>query len=322
MPQRSSTALAWDIALAALLAAEAGAAYGALQLSASSDPWSGAWMLAWLIFFCAVAGLLLTLYGSFIEPHVLVTTKQRIPFPGDQSLRIAVVTDFHVGPYKGARFVARVVERVNALAPDIVVMPGDFIYDEAALLSALEPLKDLRAPLGVFATLGNHDYGLHGSLFDPRFRGIDRSSEVTAMLMSHNVTVLENEHRVVTHDGQRIVVAGVKDTWVADANVALALKDADPALPVILLSHNPEIILDEATRHVHIVISCHTHGGQLRLPFIGPIGPVPTKLGRAYDQGIFPFGDHGHLVITRGVGESSPRARLFAPPEIMLLTTK
>jgi len=88
------------------------------------------------------------------------------------------------------------------------------------------------------------------------------------------------------------------------------------------IPNSKSVILDPYAKEADLVISGHTHGGQIRLPGIGPVPPLPTKLGRAYDRGVFGFGEEGTLFITQGVGETGPRARLFARPTIDVLTIR
>ena len=92
-----------------------------------------------------------------------------------------------------------------------------------------------------------------------------------------------------------------------------ALPKPQHKAPIIMLAHDPSVILENHARYPHLIVSGHTHGGQIRLPFIGPIGRLPTQLGRKYDQGLFAVDKDTTLAITRGVGESGARARLFAP---------
>ena len=105
-------------------------------------------------------------------------------------------------------------------------------------------------------------------------------------------------------------------------NIGAALDGIADDLPIILLSHNPSVINQNDSLQADLIVSGHTHGGQIRLPGIGPLGGVPTDIDQKYDQGTFAINNHTTLAITRGLGESSPRARLFAWPEILLLETK
>jgi predicted MPP superfamily phosphohydrolase len=263
-----------------------------------------------------IAAFLVVFYGSFIEPHILVVTRHQAAFPAQ--LTVAVISDLHVGPYKGASFVKRVVSQTDALHPDLILLAGDFVFTESAnrsLMSDLEPLRALHAPLGVFAVLGNHDLG------HTEGDEIDRSRSIEQALLSMDVHILRNTHETLTlPDGTRVALAGVDDPVGSQMyRTSRALSGIPAAMPVILLSHSPDVALDPASRRAQLIVAGHTHGGQIRLPFLGPILPIPDRLGNAYDQGIFRIGTGSLLAITRGAGESSVRARLLAWPEVMLL---
>jgi len=273
----------------------------------------------------ALLGLALLVYGSFVEPHILTTTKFSVPFGASESLRIVVIGDLHVGPYTGNGKVERAVERANQLLPDFVFLTGDFILGNNSDLSLLDPLGDLRTTQGVYAVLGNHDAGFVTNMLQQRMRKDDQSEAVATKLAALGATVLRNTHAVVHTGDTAIAIAGVEDIWANRHNLAAALSGIPEKAPVILLSHNPDSILHPQIDAVDLVVSGHTHGGQMRLPLLGSLARMPTELGRDFDHGLFPFPasakDEGSLFITRGVGVSGPRARLFAWPEVALLTT-
>lgn len=262
------------------------------------------------------------LYGSFIEPQIIVVNRFDVPFPSPTPLKIAVLSDIHVGPYKNTAFVQRLVDETNSQLPDIVLIAGDFLFDQDALLSFLSPLAGLSAPLGVFAVSGNHDVGRFMQIdFATPIARKDRSEALTAALESLGIHVLRNENVTVRQGMTRITIAGVDDIWSDHSDLDRALSGAANDLPLILLAHQPDVALDTLSTRADLIVAGHTHGGQLRLPWYGPLGPTPTKMGRRYDQGIFPVGNETTLAITRGLGESLLRARFFAWPQIMILET-
>lgn len=275
-----------------------------------------------------IFGIFFTLvifYGSFIEPQILTVTESELSLPMKADMKIVVLSDLHVGPYKGTRFVQRVVDKVNALNPDLVLLAGDFIYFGSDPLNHLVPLKDLHPRYGTFAVLGNHEYSCHSGgtvyrlLGEP---GGDYSLPVRRALERSGVTVLRNDWREVVMDTGLLFIGGVDDSCTKREDLNRAMPEILKQSPLILIAHNPDIILEGQARRPHLIVAGHTHAGQIRLPFIGPIAPCPTQLGWDYDQGLFDIDANTKLAITRGVGESSPRARLFAPPEIMLLHAK
>lgn len=247
-------------------------------------------------------------YGSFIEPRALVVREQTIGLSEEPTeiLRAVVMSDIHLGPYLGTYWVTRVVETIMAQKPDIIFLPGDFIFHIPEEADMLGPLKELFAPYGVYAVTGNHDYEGDGVRY------------VIETLERLGVKVLENEQERIQVGEKELVLAGVSDLWY-EGSTYEALKEVEMADPVILLSHNPDAVLFEKTSLADLVISGHTHGGQIRLPWLGPLSQIPTQLGQSFDKGIFRYADQW-LFISAGVGETGPRARLFNPPEINVLT--
>jgi len=251
---------------------------------------------------------LLIFYGSFIEPKRLVVNEFSVSLTDEPTsvLRAAVISDIHLGPYKHGRWAEEVVRKVNMLDADIVLLPGDFVFVNPEAADGLEVLSSIESHLGVFAVTGNHEY----QAGDPDYI-VDR-------LTSFGVNVLQNESIQLDVDGAQVILAGVSDIWY-EGNLPDTLTGLTPQQTVLLLAHNPDTVLYSSASVADLVISGHTHGGQIRLPFIGPVGPIPTVLGQTYDEGFFEYNGQ-NLFITSGVGESGTRARLFNPPEIVMLT--
>ncbi len=250
------------------------------------------------------AAFLVIIYGSFIEPRFLTIRRFEIG-QGKRAVAIAFLSDFHVGPYKGARWLERLVKKVNGLAPDLVLLGGDYLYDNVSQARLLEPLKGLKGKLGVFGVLGNHDgcYGLE---------------ETASEFAKIGIRLFRNGSFRVA-DG--LFVAGVNDDWYDDTDFDAAERGIGPDDAVIMLIHNPDLAPYAARLPLKpkLMLSGHTHGGQIRLPFIGPVPRLPHHLGRKYDRGPFEF-NGVPLIIGQGVGESGPRARLFCPPQIVFVT--
>lgn len=270
-------------------------------------------------------GLLLTFWGSFIEPKLIAVNTKSIHSKALPELTIAVIADFHVGPYKGTKYVERIVRKANALQPDLILLPGDFIFDCHASLSHLEPLKNLCARLGVFAVLGNHDTGnmlLRTKKKFVSYRTPDRSKEIIATLERLGITVLRNTNKMMTIGDRAFAIAGSDHCWMESCDPVKTFSNIPADVPVILLAHIPDAIMDGQSTRASLIVSGHTHGGQVRLPWIGSVYPIPDQLGRAYDQGLFRLQNGTILAITHGIGETMARARLFCPPEILLLKIK
>jgi len=245
-----------------------------------------------------------------------------VGMPVRQPLKIVVLSDFHVGPFKGERFVRRIVQRANALLPDIVLIAGDYTYDDRSDLSALEPLRDLRASLGVYAVLGNHDAGFYLSLRGEPFHQRDMSDELSRALTDMEITVLRNEHVLRYVGNDNLAIAGIDDVWMEGSSVEQSLEGIPEHTPTMLLAHSPDVVLDPQSGRADLIVVGHTHGGQVRLPWWGAVPMLPTRIGKQYDQGLFAVDDDTTMAVTRGLGETLVRARLLAWPEILLIEGK
>lgn len=265
---------------------------------------------AWSVFLLLVLGIAwgVIFYGSLVEPRRLVVNEFEVALNDNPtgSISAAVLADFHLGPYKKANWVQRVVVETNSLNPDIIFIPGDFIFSVSDQVDMLYPLADLKAPLGVYAVTGNHDYTDNNIGY------------VIESLKRFGIVVLENESFVIETNSGPITLAGVNDLWYGGSALT-ALKGVGDEEDVILLSHNPDVMLSGLAKPADLVVSGHTHGGQIRLPYYGSVSPLPTLMGAEYDRWLKTYEDE-QLFITSGLGEIGPRARLFNPPEIAFLT--
>lgn len=254
------------------------------------------------------------LWAFWIEPDSLVNRQVRVEMPGwHAELRVAVLSDLHIGsPHVGLDKLRLIVERTNAEKPELIVLLGDYVIGgpngspgiRGGQFVQPEPiaqeLKNLRAPLGVFAVLGNHDWWYDGE-------------RVGHALTGAGITVLEN--RAVRIGADPFWLAGIADLWTRNPDIAGTLAQVTDDSPVVLITHNPDLFPDVPSR-VNLTIAAHTHGGQVNLPFYGPPFP-PSELGytrgRVADQ-------QRQLFITSGIGTSIIPVRFRVPPEIVILT--
>lgn len=316
----------WDIAIVILLVIGCATVVGAyLWIALHPYSWLIVQAIIGVIATLAGIGVVLVIRGSFIEPQTITVNTKNVHIKGLPSINIAIVGDPHVGPYKGKMYLRRVVKKVNALKPDLIVLPGDFIYNHHASVSGLEPLKNLNATLGVFAVLGNHDTGhmLHRKkgTFIP-YRTPDRTTDVVRALKKLHITVMRNQNRVFHIGKISFALAGSDHCWMDSCDLDQTFEGIPNNIPVVLLSHIPDAVLDKKSDRASLIISGHTHGGQVRLPFIGALYPIPDTLGKHFDQGLFKLKNGNILAITHGIGETMARARLFCPPEILLLKNR
>lgn len=246
-------------------------------------------------------------YGAFeaAYPKVTHTTValDRLPSEFD-GLRVALVSDLHVGPARGADFVQRVVDQVNQQTPDMVILDGDLIDGTVELVGQdLEPLRQLSAPLGVFGVSGNHDFYA------------DDGGKWLDLWETLGVSVLRNQREVVTRYGVGIDVAGINDATAPapyEPDLGAALDGRDPSDFVLLLAHQPLQALEASDFDVDLQVSGHTHAGQ-----IWPLRYL-VRLQQPSVEGLDSIGSTT-LYTTRGAGAWGPPIRVAAPPEIAML---
>ncbi len=317
----------WDLAILLMLSGSFGITY-ASWCWLGRKPKKPLWMRTGVVTSGMVSALffLIIMYGSFIEPQIITVTRITVPLQLATPVKIAIISDLHVGPYKGAGFIKRVVRRINEETPDIVLIVGDLVLSDDVTpeaLTALEPLKNLHPQLGTYIVMGNHDHGIYRLFTPEQRRPPDRSDLVSDMLARSGLIVLKNTQSEIRIGGETLLITGIEDALSGQADIVKTLQGSGSgSAPVLLMSHNPDVILDPLSRLANLIVAGHTHGGQIRLPWYGPVSALPTHIGRKYDQGSFALGSGTTLLITRGVGESGPRARLFAPPEIMMIRTQ
>ena len=256
-----------------------------------------------------LAALALSFYGVVVRRRWLRVRTIEISVPGlgpaFEGYRIAQLSDLHIGGLGPRRRAERWVSRANALDVDLVALTGDYVtsgtafhHDIAAVLTAL------RARDGVFAVMGNHDYFGEGE-------------PMISLLRAGGVTVLRNEHRAITRGDDRLIVAGVDDTYTRRADIPRALEGCEEGLPVVALAHDPQLFLALARCGVALVLSGHTHWGQLALPFVAERVNL-SRLSYRYHAGLYYFGA-STLYVHPGLGTTGPPVRLGAPPEITVL---
>ncbi len=258
------------------------------------------------------------LYSGEFERHNLLVQQHPVVLPrlADvfHGMRIVQISDIHFQEFSEAFYVKHVVEQVNALRPDMVVLTGDYItigplprhlaarwsYKCAELLQAIVcPLR--------YAVLGNHD-------------AVVNMAAVIDALVTHHIPVLLNQYVPVERDGKRFWLGGVSDATVGLARVEEAVP---PAMirngdPVILLAHEPDYV-DTVVQHggVDLMLSGHTHGGQVRIPFMKP--HFLPRLGKKYVEGHFQIGPT-QLYVNRGIGTVMLPMRFNCRPEITVHT--
>lgn len=260
----------------------------------------------------ALAGTTATTCYGFAEASGFEVTRPTLPIPNlplpFEGLRIAFLTDIHYGPYTELAFIAKAVRTALSLQPDLILLGGDYSHREAKYIRpCFEVLKELTAPLGVFGVLGNHDY-------------TDGVEDTRREMRRAGVRELTNDGVWLTRGGERVRLGGVDDLWWGNPDVGMALGEATIQDTCLLLSHNPDFVETLADPRVGLVLSGHTHGGQLAVP--GMVNPfIPSRYGDKYAQGVVE-GPTARVYVSRGLGTTGLPVRYNCPPELTLLTLR
>lgn len=257
----------------------------------------------------AVAAVGVTAYGAVEAAHPSVSqfevTSASLPAEFDGT-RVALVTDIHAGAVRSAAFTRGVVELVNAQDPDLVLIAGDLVDGTAArYASEIAPLAELRAPLGVFATIGNHEVYRDTANWVRTFEGL-------------GLRVLRNTSVPLQRGGGTITLAGVNDLEGDDdfaPDTAAALAGVDPGVFTLMMAHQPLQAVSLDGRGIDLQVSGHTHGGQM-----WPLEHLVT-LQQPMLEGLARIGDVS-VVTSRGIGAWGPAIRVAAPPEVPIITLR
>jgi hypothetical protein len=232
--------------------------------------------------------------------------------------RIAQLSDFHYDPYFSVIPLRKAVEILNPLKPDLIVLTGDFVTvpvfagkaHRPAFAAGVEPCSEILARMqaasGLFACLGNHDAGTD-------------AAHITSTLQARGIQVLRNRSLPLQRNGSRLWISGVDDVLEGQASLDLALRGIPVGEPVLLLAHEPDFALQTSRRPVDLQLSGHSHGGQIRIPFVG--APYLPELGRRFPRGMYKI---GRLTLYTNVGIGTIRVplRFDCPPEITLFTLR
>lgn len=235
------------------------------------------------------------IWSRFVEPQMIVIREVEGP------ANFVLISDQHLGQYKGEAFFSRVVERINELDPDFVLIPGDFVYsiDPTEIEAIFTPFKSFKMP--VYAVLGNHDMAPAGELLD---------STLSEILSEYGVTWIDN----ATVINNEIQILGLGERWNNETDLK-TFDSLQPDLINIAVIHNPDGAYDFPENSLDLIVAGHTHGGQIRIPFLYKWA-VPTKYDWGKAQGWFEILGNP-LYITSGLGETALPMRLFNPPEIV-----
>lgn len=266
----------------------------------------------------------LALYSGEIARHWIEIVRRNIvlgnlPAPFD-GMRVAQLSDVHLDGFTEPFFLREAVRRINELNPDVVFLTGDYVtyglgarkFAQGAAWQCANILQGLQCRR-IYAVLGNHDV-------------LVGAKQVTAALKDNGITVLVNSYLPLERGGGRIWLAGLDDPVCGHPHQELAVPTSIrhiPNEPVVLMCHAPDyaddLITHPAGQAVDVMLAGHSHGGQVRLPFVGAL--VLPRLGRKYVEGSFTVGTM-QLYVNRGLGTVDLPFRLNCPPEITLHTLR
>jgi hypothetical protein len=254
-----------------------------------------------------------------LEPNLPRIVRRDFPLTrwpeGLDGFTIALLSDFHFDPYFSVHPLHAAIPMVNNLRPDLIALTGDFVSspiigDPKKAALAAEPcaqlLRQMTAPRGLWAVMGNHD------------DATDRVF-VTRTLEAVGIQVLANQAEAIEHNGARFWLAGVKDVLSGTANLAKTLRRVTAGEAVVLLAHEPDFADQTARFPVDLQLSGHSHGGQVRLPLLPPLYLPP--LAKKYIWGTFRINELT-LYTNAGLGTIGVPVRLNCRPEITLLTLR
>lgn len=265
-------------------------------------------------FTCTLTGALLAAcigwYARYVHPYRLRIGQEVVQLPRQHpdldGLTIAFVTDTHIGPHFDTPSLAPVIEHLRGLKPDILLLGGDYISESPRFMpdaakAIAEMVKTSR--LGAWGVFGNHDLA-------------NVREQLVEALQAIGVNLLENDAACVATGQGDLWIAGVADAMLAKPDLAQTFSRIPPDAATILLWHEPDLAPFAARFSPMLQLSGHTHGGQVRLPGLGPIA-LP-RLGRRYVSGRYLVGDMP-LYVSNGIGMYRPPVRLNCPPELTIL---
>jgi len=262
-------------------------------------------------------------YPLFVETRRLAITRRMFPVRGLPTsldgLRVVQLTDIHLGPWNSVADVRRIVAAANALDPDLVALTGDYVLQSADYVAPVAAaLAGLRARVGVVGVLGNHDWWEDGALSK---RELSRAG---VRMVDNGRVFVTPSRRISELPDEGLCVAGVGDLMTDEQHYNAALAGLPGEMPRLLLSHNPDVAEERAFigsgHRVDLMLSGHTHGGQIRFPVIG--SPVTmSRYGQKYARGLVQ-GPACPVYVSRGLGMAMLPIRFGSVPEIAVIELK
>lgn len=257
-------------------------------------------------------GLVIAAYGVLVRRRFFRVEEVDVAIhgldPQFEGYRIAHLSDLHIGSLTPREWAERWVRASNGCAPDLVVITGDLVtsgtdyHDDIA-----QVVGQLEGRDGVFVSMGNHDYFGEGE-------------PLITMLGGRGAKVLRNEGVVLERSGAKMYLAAIDDTWTKRADLPRALEQRPPAMPTVLLAHDPDQFRAASKLGIELVLAGHTHGGQVAVPFLGRHLSL-SHLTHHFHVGLYEKG-RSKLYVHPGLGTTGPPIRLGVAPAVVILTLR
>ena len=253
-------------------------------------------------------------YAEHIEPNWLDIVNHTISDPlipkGFSGIKIVQFSDTHLGFQFGLKQLEKIIDKINGIRPDIVFFTGDLLdnptsYKQPERISPL--LAKIRAPLGKYCVYGNHDHGGNGTM-------------LYKMIMdSANFSVLQNKSTAIPYNGEEIHIAGIDDAVLGNPQWGPTFRDVPEQGYCLFLCHAPDLADGAVHYPVSIQFSGHSHGGQVKIPFWGPL--ITPAYAEKYVEGLYQF-DRMTLYVNKGLGTTRLPLRFLSRPELTVFTLR
>lgn len=269
-----------------------------------------------LTILCIICGFIafIVYYGTEIAVKNIMIVNKTIEshkIQEDIHLKIAYISDIHYNHYMNQERFKKMIDTINDNKPDIILFGGDIFddpstypIDDKIKKEIIELLQSLHAEYGKFAVLGEEDY-------DPQV------SNVHQILFKSDFEVITNKQIFITKDGKNMInLIGIDSLIGGNPDIESAFENVDTNLFTIVLTHAPDIVSQLPTNEVDLVLSGHSHGGQINLPFIGSISKIEGAT--TYSQGTY-YLNQTQLIVSNGLGTTGSDIRIFADPECHMI---
>ena len=253
-------------------------------------------------------GVVAILYGTFIEPDLLRVMHYDFLHSKieGQPIKVVQFSDTHIGDFFTTEELQKVVDKINEQQADLVLFTGDLMDDASVYQGSIEEigaiLSNIQSKFGNYAVFGNRDYG----------GGAERFYE--ELMESAGFHVLLNNQETINVNGTTISLFGADDARIGYYNAKQTMQGIEEENFNLLLVHEPDLVDDFIDYPVDLVVAGHSHGGQVYIPFVGPL--LTTTLAEKYVRGLYEINEDLSLYVNTGIGNTRVPFRLFNVPQI------